>query len=264
VSAARRPDDFTPGGYRELLERALAAGYRVACFRDFAPPGDGPPVLLLRHDLDHSLRAALVLARIEAELGVRATYFVQVACPFYNLLAPEGRAFVRELADLGHEVGLHYDGGRYAGPEGVDEARADRDLVARLAGAPVVSASRHIPIDSLDFDVSALVRNEAYAPRFTAPPMTYVSDSLLVWRQWHPLELVERGRSLQLLTHPFKWAQATRDVEHAMRRAFHEECRALRRAYREASARYARLLRDRERLDAAFAASRAPAAAEAP
>jgi hypothetical protein len=256
-AAPRRPGDFSPGGYRALLRRALDAGYRVTCFRDFAPPDGGAPVLLLRHDLDHSLCSAAVLAGIEAELGVRATYFVQVACPFYNLLSDESRGLVRHIVDLGHEIGLHYDGGRYTRPGGGEEVRRDLELLGHLAGAAVISASQHIPIDSPGLDLRGVVPHEAYAPRFTQAPMTYVSDSLMAWRQWHPLDLVEDGRSLQLLTHPVQWAQPVRDMDHALRLACEAECAALRAAYGKVREHYARLLRDRPRLDAAFHARRA-------
>lgn len=260
--APRRPGDFSPAGYRALLRRALELGYRVTCFRDWAPPDGTAPVLLLRHDLDHSLRAAAVLAEMEAEMGVRATYFVQVACPFYNLLSPESRGLLRRIVQLGHEVGLHYDGARYAGPHGRDEARRDLELLAGLTGAPVLAASQHIPIDSPGADLSALVRHEAYAPPFVQPPMTYVSDSLMAWRQWHPLELLEQRRSLQLLTHPMKWAHPVGSMDEALRVACEAECRVLRDAYAQVAERYAGLLADRERLDAAFRARRAPAAVE--
>lgn len=259
--APRRPGDFSPDGYRALVRRALDAGYRVTCFRDFTPPDGAAPVLLLRHDLDHSLRAAAVLAGIEAELGVRATYFVQVASPFYNLLSGESRGLVRRIVELGHEVGLHYDAGRYTGPGAGEEVRRDLELLGHLAGAAVVSASQHIPIDSPALDLRRVVPHEAYDPRFTQAPMTYVSDSLMAWRRWHPLELVERRRSLQLLTHPVTWAQPVRDMGHALRLACEAECAALRGAYAEVEERYAALLRDRPRLDAAFHARRAPAAA---
>src|SRR4029077_14225466 len=58
--------------YRELLEAAKAGGYDWASFDRHPRPRD----LFLRHDVDLSLEAALELARVEHELGVRATYFL--------------------------------------------------------------------------------------------------------------------------------------------------------------------------------------------
>ena len=53
---------FTLDHYRELLEAARSGGYRYAHFD--RPPREGD--LLLRHDVDLSLDAALRLAEVEA------------------------------------------------------------------------------------------------------------------------------------------------------------------------------------------------------
>ena len=71
---------------------------------DRAPePGD----LLLRHDVDLSLDAALRLAEVEAEAGVTATYFLMTESVFYNLASSEGATAIARLRELGHRIGLH-------------------------------------------------------------------------------------------------------------------------------------------------------------
>ena len=72
------------------------------------------PHVLWRHDVDYSLHRALVLARIEAELGARATYFLSLHSDLYNVLEPAVHARAREIAALGHWIGLHFDAGFYA------------------------------------------------------------------------------------------------------------------------------------------------------
>ena len=72
--------------YRELLEAAQAGGYRFAFFDGSPQPGD----LLLRHDVDLSLDAALRMAEVEAAAGARATYFLMTGSVFYNLDSHEG------------------------------------------------------------------------------------------------------------------------------------------------------------------------------
>lgn len=254
--------DFSREGYRAILERALALDYRPCCFEDFAPP-EASPVLLLRHDLDHSLRAALPIAELEAALGVRSTYFVQVACDFYNLLGSEGRRLMARLAQLGHEVGLHYDSRRYthiaqrSGPAAAERAlRLDIALLEDLAGRTVVSASQHLPSDTGAFEVRGVLSHEAYEDRFTTGSMTYISDSLLAWRQSTPHDLLDRRASFQLLTHPAKWAAPVAGLSEFLQRAFREECDALRERYEDVENHYADLLRRRDELDAAFRARR--------
>ncbi|HSP71754.1 MAG TPA: hypothetical protein VLN26_05245, partial [Gaiellaceae bacterium] len=64
--------EFSLRHYEELVRAAQEGGYRFACFDREPREGD----LLLRHDVDLSLEAALELARVEAEAGARATYFL--------------------------------------------------------------------------------------------------------------------------------------------------------------------------------------------
>ena len=77
---------FSLDHYRELLEAARAGGYRFGGFESPPQPGD----LLLRHDVDLSLDAALRMAELEAEAGATATYFLMTESVFYNLASKEG------------------------------------------------------------------------------------------------------------------------------------------------------------------------------
>ena len=89
--------------YRELLEAAQAGGYRFAFFE--GEPRDGD--LILRHDVDLSLDAALRMAELEADAGAAATYFLMTRSIFYNLGSHEGERALGRLRELGHRVGLH-------------------------------------------------------------------------------------------------------------------------------------------------------------
>ena len=89
--------------YAALLEAAKRGGYRFAFFDAEPRAGD----LLLRHDVDLSLDAALRLAELEADAGARATYFLMTRSVFYNLASHEGEHAVGRLRELGHGVGLH-------------------------------------------------------------------------------------------------------------------------------------------------------------
>ena len=61
--------------------------------------------VLLRHDVDHSIEAALRLAHAEAKMEIRATYFLLHGASYWDSsLLLEA---VRQITDFGHEVGLH-------------------------------------------------------------------------------------------------------------------------------------------------------------
>ena len=170
--------------YRELLDAAKTGGYRWATFEAEPQPGD----VLLRHDVDLSLEAALELARLEQAAGARATYFLMKESLFYNLDSELGRETLRELRSLGHAVGLH---GVY--PRASRDDRFDAVLAWHNPDPEYV----HEP-------VSGFV-NVMQPPWFTKGK--YRSDSNQHWREGCPHEELRAGTFewLQLLTHPEIW-----------------------------------------------------------
>jgi ribosomal protein S18 acetylase RimI-like enzyme len=204
------PPPFTGQGYRALLETLLARGYRV---RDYAEADPEAPDLLLRHDLDMSLAAALPLAEIEHRLGLRSTYFLRVASEYYNPYTRTARTIMERLIGLGHAIGLHFDAAPYAeGDFDALERAAARECEAleELTGGPVTMLSFHRPAPRLfGLDRAIGGRDHAYRPRYVAA-MGYCSDSRGAWHHGHPLAhpAVAAGTALQLLTHPIWWSGA--------------------------------------------------------
>jgi len=176
---------FDLGHYRELLQAARAGGYRFAFFDRDPQAGD----LLLRHDVDLSLDAAVRLAELEHEEDAAATYFLMTESVFYNLASTEGERAFERLRELGHRVGLHAVWPR-------------RELDGRFE--PVVAW--HNP------DPEYMSRAIDGAQNVMAPPFfrpeSYRSDSNQSWRHGCPHEELASGRFewLQLLTHPEIWA----------------------------------------------------------
>jgi hypothetical protein len=175
---------FELAHYRELMEAAKAGGYRFAFFDDDPRPGD----LLVRHDVDLSLDAAVRLAELEAELEAPATYFLMTESVFYNLASAEGERTLERLRALGHRVGLHA-----VYPRMELDARFD----------PVVAWHNPEP-EYMTADLKGIAN--VMSPRFFAPGR-YRSDSNQRWREGCPHEALGRGELewLQLLTHPEIW-----------------------------------------------------------
>jgi hypothetical protein len=176
--------EFSLEHYGELMDAARAGGYRFAFFDAEPEAGD----LLLRHDVDLSLDAAVRLAELEAEAGVAATYFLMTQSVFYNLASPEGLRALNRLRELGHGVGLH---AVWPGAE-LDE-RFD----------PVVAW--HNPNHDYMSEPLEGVVNVMQPPFFDSDH--YRSDSNQRWRHGCPHEPLARGEFawLQLLTHPEIW-----------------------------------------------------------
>lgn len=199
--------DFTRAGYRALLNALRDRGYTVT---DFAGARRDAAHLILRHDIDFAPDLAVPVAEVEAGLGMKAVYFMQLKTPFYAAHDPAARAAMARLLELGHEIGLHFDAaaGNAALPALDSRAREECARLEDLSGAPVRMISFHRPAKALlglESDIGG--RPHTYQPRFFKQ-MGYASDSRGLWRFGHPLEneAVAEGRALQLLTHPIWWA----------------------------------------------------------
>jgi hypothetical protein len=168
--------------YRDLLEAAQAGGYRFAFFDQ--PPEAG--TVILRHDVDLSLDAALTMAELESEAGATATYFLMTRSEFYNLRSPSGEDAIEHLRRLGHRVGLHA-----VWPHVDQDERFD----------PVLAWHNPDP-DYMREPVDGFV-NVMEAPWADV----YRSDSNQHWRQGCPHEELAAAsfERLQLLTHPEIW-----------------------------------------------------------
>src|SRR6266480_3953638 len=177
--------NFDLDHYRELLAAAKAGDYRFSFFDREPAAGD----LLLRHDVDLSLDAALTLAELEAEADAAATYFLMTRSVFYNLASAEGERALSRLRELGHRVGLHAVYPRLDFDERFD---------------PVVAWHNPDP-DFMREPLDGAV-NVMQSPYFD--PDHYRSDSHHHWRSGCPHEDLAAGRYdwLQLLTHPEIWA----------------------------------------------------------
>jgi hypothetical protein len=97
------PCAFSLAHYRTLLEAAKTGGYRFAGFDRPPQPGD----LIIRHDVDLSLEAAVRMAEVEAEAGAWSTWFLMTRSVFYNLDSAEGERAIERLRELGGRIGHH-------------------------------------------------------------------------------------------------------------------------------------------------------------
>ncbi len=230
-------DRFDFETYWWILER-IARTNRCVRFCDFIGYEPTEPFFILRHDVDYSPAAALTLAEQEAKRSVFATYFLLAGSRYYNLLAPEHGYVARRLAELGHEVGLHYDVNLlrpFPRPEWGRLLRAQAQMLSELAGAEVRSVAMHQPAlngkDPFRGDRGFI---NAYEPRFVRDTV-YVSDSCRAWRDvgWSMLESGVVPKRLHLSLHPINWAEGDRDRVSIFRSVHDELSDEVRRAGEE-------------------------------
>lgn len=96
--------DFTLSIYKSLLTTLQSAGYAFYTFEDYLKiDKPGEKFVILRHDVDEIAGNALQMAKLEHSLGIRATYY-------FRIVKQSNKAeIIKKIADMGHEIGYHYE-----------------------------------------------------------------------------------------------------------------------------------------------------------
>jgi len=199
-------NEFTEKNYQNLIELAKE-NFK---FRDFSNSPLKKKELLLRHDVDFSPQRARALARIESEVQVRATYFFRLRGADYSILDIEIQKILQEIADLGHEIGLHFETDDLDISENQILVRLsnDKKLFQLITGRQAKVFSFHNPTQ-----IMLTMRNTEYSEMVNAYAkihfnMTnYVSDSNGYWRFKSLKEVLidPNTEKLQVLIHPEWW-----------------------------------------------------------
>lgn len=205
-----RFDDFTLGNYRRLLRLAKERGFEFILHKDEFV--DGRKDVIWRHDVEFEPDIALRMARIEADEGVRATYFFQLHSPYYNLFDEHYTKVFHEITGLGHHAGLHFDC-RYWGI--TDEAQLDKYITLDRT---YMETAMNTAVDTFSFHNTTPFTQSCLEYRygnlinvyadFFKKHYAYCGDSLGYWR-FDRLEDVLRDdnvRHLQALTHDANWS----------------------------------------------------------
>lgn len=200
-------DDFTVQHYEQIVALAKSKWPVV----DYHSIPFGKRFLLWRHDCDYSLNRALKLAHIEAAAGLKATYFINPHCEFYNIFERTQKDIILQIQRLGHEVGLHYDSMFFDTSDEdtlVANLKSDAELIETLLGWKPKVFSFHNPTPFLltcEAERYAGMVN-CYSKRLKTKA-GYCSDSNGYWRHRRLLDVINshKSRGLQVLTHPAWW-----------------------------------------------------------
>lgn len=202
---------FTLDAYRVLLERAQNSQYKFLAFSD-QKRFVCNKVCLLRHDIDVDLGAALEIAKVEADLGIRATYFLMLRSPIYNLMSRSNTRLVQTILDLGHWLGLHYDEGFYPDSRYMLEEwiRIEANILMNLFGQEIKVVSFHQPSSRV---LSGEIKLTEFVNTYDSNDLAgffYISDSNKVWKH-DPYQIVTESLwpKLHLLIHPLWWNTLT-------------------------------------------------------
>lgn len=151
-------NDGQVASYRRLLRAMLEAGLTPVLYREYAAKRDMRSILLLRHDVDSDLDAAVNMAAIEFSMGIRSTYYLLPPGDYGRRSNYYGRivlgkvwhsrkllAAARQLVGYGHEVGLHNDFMQLSRITGRPVATLLREELAwfRSHGIPILGSASH-------------------------------------------------------------------------------------------------------------------------
>jgi len=110
--------DFTHEFYRKYIEAINRKFINVIRFDEFFLFSPRPnSFCIIRHDIDRKPANALEMAKIEKEMGIKATYYFRTK---RHTFIPD---IIEKIALLGHEIGYHY--------ENLSDMNGDKDLALK-------------------------------------------------------------------------------------------------------------------------------------
>jgi len=213
--------------YRQMLQKLKSQGYTFYTCKQFASveiPQE--PYIILRHDIEYYPEKAVEFARIEKELEIQSTFFFRVHAKEYNLFNFKYYTNLKEIASLGHEIGLHaetMDFAHISGENPNDVIIKEKEYLSFLLGKSIWGVSPHGDLseyNNIDFWKENSAEDfgfmyMAYEDYFFNST-TYISDSLGRWKQYpnkskqfHPISCLCQATStkqnIYVLIHPRTW-----------------------------------------------------------
>ncbi len=223
--------DFTVHRFRQLCE-TISSTYPTVTITEYLNNKHPERFILMRHDVDRMPGHSLTTAKIEQELGIRATYY------FRSIKSVFKPNIIRKIRDMGHEIGYHYetlsetDGNP---KEAIDLFRSRLDDFRKICEVRTVSMhgkplSKYNNLDlwnTHDFRDFEII-GEAYLS--AGDDLNYLSDTGRTWsfenniRDYIPgkneqvfanttedlIELIKKGEynNFYILTHPERWSSS--------------------------------------------------------
>jgi len=111
--------DYTFNKLHELCKVISNSQYVPLTIEEYLSSEKKPErFIIIRHDIDLEPAYSLKLAKIEKEFGITSTYYFRAT---EDVFQPD---IIKSIADLGHEIGYHY--------EVLDKAKGDYDQAIKI------------------------------------------------------------------------------------------------------------------------------------
>ena len=163
--------DFTLSTYRTLIETLQQQGFSFLSLNEFISKST-ERFIILRHDVDSLPANSLRFARIEAEIGIKGTYYFRIVPESFD------EKIIKEIYSLGHEVGYHYEDFVFARQKAKDKRQKEENEV---------EYERHLTEIAIESFAENLERLKKIVPVKTicmhGSPMSRW-DSRLLWKYY--------------------------------------------------------------------------------
>ena len=149
--------EFTYKAYDGLIKELLQNNYVITDYFEYKKY---KKCVILRHDIDYDLRKSLQIAEIEAENGVKSTFFILLTTDFYNICSKRSIRVINKIKQCGHDIGLHFDEAKY----GIDDSNRDgqklSELIRREIGILSDIVKRDVRVVSMHRPSAGILRLE--------------------------------------------------------------------------------------------------------
>ena len=162
--------------------------------------------VLMRHDIDFSVDDALLMAKFEATLNLKSTYFFMLNSNMYNLLSKRNRDSVIQIKDMGHKVSLHFDPTAY---DSLEFFLEELEVFKKTFQTDIDIVSIHRPGKFLENNnIDLYGTKHTYQDRYFKD-FKYISDSGGKDVSLSVLEFLNSSteKVLHLLIHPVWWVR---------------------------------------------------------
>ncbi len=211
---------FTYNAYEDMLSRLVDNGYE---FSDYLSWENKERPVILRHDIDYDLEAAVRMAKIEYDMKISATYFVLVTSDLYNIHSKKSHECIMRIMDYGHSIGLHFDEMRYSEETWnaetiIEKIKVEAKALSEAFDTKISTVSMHRPSkNTLEANIEIEDLVNSYSTPFFKE-FKYLSDSRRRWRE--PVDEIINSnlcQRLHILTHPFWYNDKEQSIDQSIR-----------------------------------------------
>ena len=175
--------------------------------------------IILRHDVDCSLIAALRMASLEHKLKVQSTFFIYFSSEFYNPFGVESSKIIDKILSYGHKIGLHYNE-EFIIQHNLDPSKIiiqEIDTLENHFHTKINAVAAH---ESKTFPPSLKLKLpkdvfDAYSAQFVTK-RKYLSDSAMFWREGCFCNHYASFKKLHVLIHPMWWSSDNKNRKEIM------------------------------------------------